>query len=235
MSFPKPTKFLAKLILAVCREDKNAIVLDFFAGSGTTADAVMQLNAADQGQRSYIAVQLAEDVPSNSEAAKAGFGTIAQLARARIKLAGMKIRSESGIEHLDTGFRCLRVDTTNMADVLKAPDETEQLTLERLENSIKPGRSPEDLLFQVLLDWGLELTMDIEVLKADGSDLFVVEDGALIACFDSGVSAEVVRAIAERKPLRAVFRDSSFSSDDARINAEQVFRELSSGTDVKVI
>ena len=122
-----------------------------------------------------------------------------------------------------------------MADVLKAPDETEQLTLERLENSIKPGRSPEDLLFQVLLDWGLELTMDIEVLKADGSDLFVVEDGALIACFDSGVSAEVVRAIAERKPLRAVFRDSSFSSDDARINAEQVFRELSSGTDVKVI
>lgn len=235
MSFPKPTKLLAKLILAVCRNDKDAVVLDFFAGSGTTADALMQLNSADQGQRSYIVVQLAEDVPINSEPAKAGFDTIADLARARIKAAGMKIKRDSSLEPIDTGFRAFRVDTTNMVDVVRSPDNTDQLLLGQLVSSTKPGRSSEDLLFQVLLDWGLELTMKIDVEHVDGHDVFVVENGALIACFDSEVGLEIVRTIADRKPLRAVFCDTSFASDDARINAEQIFREASPATDVKAI
>jgi adenine-specific DNA-methyltransferase len=136
---------------------------------------------------------------------------------------------------LDTGFRSLRIDSTNMADVLRSPDETEQLALEELEGSVKTGRSGEDLLFQVLLDWGLELTMPISIEKVEAHEVFVVEDGALIACFDERVSPVVVHSIAKRQPLRAVFRDSAFASDDARINAEQVFREVSPTTDVKAI
>ena len=136
---------------------------------------------------------------------------------------------------LDVGFRALRIDTTNMTDVLRSPDETDQLALDELESSIKPHRSGEDLLFQVLLDWGLELTMPISVEQIDGREVFVVEEGALIACFDLEVSPQLVRLIAEREPLRAVFRDSAFASDDARINAEQVFREVSPATDVKAI
>jgi adenine-specific DNA-methyltransferase len=122
-----------------------------------------------------------------------------------------------------------------MADVLRTPDDTAQQALSELENSVKPGRSGEDLLFQVLLDWGLELTMPIKVEQLEGREVFVVDDDALIACFDSDVSPELVRAIAKREPLRAVFRDSGFASDDARINAEQIFREISSATDVKAV
>ncbi|MDW5610463.1 type III restriction endonuclease subunit M [Mycolicibacterium sp. D5.8-2] len=122
-----------------------------------------------------------------------------------------------------------------MADVLRTPDETGQQALSELENSVKPGRSAEDLLFQVLLDWGLELTMPVTVEQLQGHEVFIVDDDALIACFESDVSPDLVRAVAQREPLRAVFRDSGFASDDARINAEQIFRELSPATDVKAI
>jgi adenine-specific DNA-methyltransferase len=135
----------------------------------------------------------------------------------------------------DVGYRLLRVDTTNMADVLRSADEADQLSLEQLECSVKPDRSGEDLLFQVLLDWALDLTTPISVELIQGRKVFVVEDGALIACFDSEISSELIRDIAKREPLRAVFLDSGFASDDARINAEQVFRELSPATDVKAI
>jgi adenine-specific DNA-methyltransferase len=231
----KSITLLERIIEWAC--DKNDLVLDFFAGSATTGHAVMNVNANDGGNRRYLLVQLGEAPSSTSAAAKAGYPTIAAVSRHRLRNAGGSIRERTGFAGtgLDIGFRALTVDTTNMADVLRAPDETDQLALEQLESSVKSDRSGEDLLFQVLLDWGLELTMPICVEEVDGHELFVVEDEALIACFDDRVSSDLVHAIAKRAPLRAVFRDFGFVSDDARINAEQVFREVSPATDVKVI
>ncbi|MCW3472283.1 site-specific DNA-methyltransferase [Rhodococcus pyridinivorans] len=233
--FPKPVS-LIKILCEQTTGDED-IVLDFFAGSGSTAHAVMSANAIDEATRRFILVQLGEPVEVGSEAAKAGYGSIAELARERVRRAGQAVVQQAGMDSgaIDLGFRTLKIDTTNMTDVTRTPDETDQLTLAELEGSVKPGRSSEDLLFQVLLDWGLELTMSITVEQINGNEVLVVEDGALIACFDSEVSLNLVRLIAKREPLRAVFRDSGFASDDARINAEQVFRELSPATDVKAI
>jgi len=227
--FPKNTDVLEELIELTT--GPNDVVLDFFAGSGSTGHAVMNLNARVGSNRSFILVQLPEAT------ARDEFPTIAHISRERIRRAGAKISAETGYvaERLDTGFRSLMVDTTNMSDTLRTPDETDQLALEQLEESVKPGRSGEDLLFQVMLDWGLELTMPISLERVEHHNVFVVEDGALIACFDERVSSAVVYSIAKRQPLRAVFRDSSFASDDDRINAEQVFREVSPATDVKAI
>lgn len=233
---PKPTS-LIKHLCFVANVRADDIVMDFFAGSGTTADAVMQLNAEDGEARRFVLVQLAEEYNENSLAHGLGFSTIAETARERVRRAGVGILAKVGLhgEHLDCGFRTLRVDTSNMVDVLQTPDATDQLALDQLEGSVKSDRSGEDLLFQVLLDWGLELTMPISVEQIEGHDIFVVEDGALIACFEESVAPEVVHSVAKRQPLRAVFRDSGFASDDARINAEQVFREVSPATDVKAI
>ena len=234
--FPKPVSLMSFLIMQVA-QDPDAIVLDFFAGSGTTAHALMAINAIDGGTRRFIVVQLPEATDPTSEAAKQGYVSIAELSRERIRRAGRAVVDKAGLapEGADVGFRNLRIDSSNMADVLRTPDDTSQETLSGLEASVKPDRSGEDLLFQVLLDWGLELTMPIRAERVEGRDVFIVEDDALIACFDSQVSAELVRAIAKREPLRAVFRDSGFASDGARINAEQVFREISPATDVKAI
>jgi adenine-specific DNA-methyltransferase len=233
--FAKPPQLITRLLTWV--EDPDAVVLDFFAGSGTTAQAVFEQNAADGGHRRFIMVQLDEELDANSLAAKKGYATIAEVSRERIRRAGKKIIGESGLtaDGLDVGFRALKVDTTNMAGVLLRPDETDQAQLAGLEDSVKPDRSGEDLLFQVLLDWGLELTMPISVEQVEGHEVFVVENDALIACFDTEVSTELVSAIAKRAPLRAVFRDSGFASDDARINAEQILREISPTTDVKAL
>lgn len=211
----------------------DALVLDFFAGSGTTADAVLSMNALDNGNRRFILVQMDEEMDSKAAARRKGFETVSEVAKDRIRRSGRAVRAKNAA--CDVGFRVLRVDTTSLLDVLRAPDETEQASLSGFEDSVKPDRTGEDLLFQVLLDWGLELTMPIAAEEIEGQEVFVVEDDALIACFDPGVSPEAVRAIAKRGPLRAVFRDSSFASDDLRINAEQVFREVSPVTDVKVI
>lgn len=226
-SYPKPVPLMQFLVAAFTSYASSDCVMDLFAGSGTTAEAVMRLNLDDGGARPFILVQYPELVGDSSGA------TIADLCRSRISSIGMELAAESGSQ-LEVGFRALRIDSSNMADVWRSPDETEQLALDALEGSVKSDRSGEDLLFQVLLDWGLELTMPIAVEQIDGYKVFTVEDNALIACFDAGVSPELVRAIAKREPLRAVFRDSGFS-DDARINAEQVFRELSPATDVKAI
>jgi adenine-specific DNA-methyltransferase len=235
MDFPKSPQLMLRIIEIAA--GPGSIVLDCFAGSSSMAHAVMLANATDGGSRTFIMVQLDELPDPKSTAAKSGYKTIAALSRERIRRAGGQVVKEAGlsVEGLDVGFRALKVDTTNMADVLRMPDETEQHALSVLEDSVKAGRTAEDLLFQVLLDWGLELTMPVTVEKCDGKEFLVVEDGALIACFDPELSPELVRAIAERAPLRAVFRDSGFTSDDARINAEQIFRELSASTDVKVI
>lgn len=237
--FPKPVDLIKYFLSFVVNgdTDKNFILLDFFAGSGSSAQAIIKLNAEDGGSRRFITVQLPEACPPKSEAALAGYSTIAELSRERIRRAGEKVANDRGLlgANLDTGFRTLRIDTTNMTDVMRSPDETDQLALSELEGSVKLDRSGEDLLFQVLLDWGLELTMPIAVEEIEGHQVFVIEDSALIACFDAEVSPELVRTIAKREPLRAVFRDAGFASDDARINAEQIFREMSPATEVKAI
>ncbi|MDZ7931345.1 MAG: site-specific DNA-methyltransferase [Rhodococcus sp. (in: high G+C Gram-positive bacteria)] len=233
--YPKPVALIQLLCAVVTSSD--SIILDFFAGSGTTAQAVMEQNAADGGSRRFIMVQLNEVVDPNSAPAKAGFATIADLSKERIRRAGAKIAAGAGgaASPIDVGFRALKVDSTNLSDVLRTPEALGQSMIGLFTDSIKPDRSGEDLLFQVLLDWGLELTMPIALEQVDGHDIFVVEDGALVACFDKAVSHELVRTIAKREPLRAVFRDSGFASDDDRINAEQIFHELSPATNVKAI
>lgn len=232
---PKPVPFLIDVLRVLTGSE--SLVMDFFAGSGTLAQAVMELNSADGGRRQFIMVQLDEVPAEGSEAANAGFVSLADVSRERLRRAGRSTISKAGLTSMkpDVGFRALRVDTSNFSDVLRSPDKTEQLALHELEASVKPDRSADDLLFQVLLGWGLELTMPISIEQIEQHDVFVVEDGALIACFDEHVSPAVVHSIAKRQPLRAVFRDSGFASDAARINAEQVFREVSPTTEVKAI
>lgn len=227
----KPLRLVQNLI-RWANNAPDTVIMDFFAGSGTTGHAVMDMNARDGGQRKFILVQLDEEMNSNATARGQGFQTVSEVAMDRLRRVGDALASES---QGPPGFRLLRVDTTNRLDVFRTPDGTEQQALAGLEGSIKPKRSSEDLLFQVLLEWGLELTMAISVESIAGSEVFILEEGALIACFGNEVSPELVRAIAKREPLRAVFRDTGFTSDAARINAEQIFREVSPATDVKAI
>ncbi len=233
--YPKPMSLVARLLRYATTGVKDAVVLDFFAGSATTAHAVMELNLSDSGSRSFILVQMPEETEASSVAAKAGWPTIPAVARERIRLAGKALGADLMGSDVDLGFRSLRVSSSNKNDVLRTADATEQLGLDALELSIKPGRSGEDLLFQVLLDWGLELSLPIVRESVDGREVFSVDDGALIACFAESVTPEVVRVIAERGPLRAGFRDDAFESDAARINAEQLFREVSPATEVRTI
>lgn len=229
--YPKDTRVLRRWIGLATGADREAIVLDFFAGSGSTGHAVLDLNAADGGNRSYILVQLDEAVDHPD------YNSIASIARERLRRAGAQAKQAAGLlgADIDVGFRSLHVATTNMADALVPSDDAVQAALYDSVDSLKPDRTGEDLLFQVLLDWGLELTMAISVEQIDGRTVFVVEDDVLIACFDSSIEVEVVREIAVREPLRAVFRDSAFATDADRINAEQIFAEVSPSTDVKVI
>lgn len=228
---PKPVELLDRMINMFTFSDKNAIVLDFFAGSATTGHAVMAANAKDGGDRRYILVQLDEKPNAKSEAAAAGYTSIAAVARERLRRAAQA----DGAGAADLGFRALTVDSTNLASVLATPDATGQGELLGLVDSIKPDRSGDDLLFQVLLDWGLDLAAPIARKEVVGREAFSVDDDALIACFATEVSESVVRAIADRHPLRAVFLDAGFASDAARINAEQIFREVSPETEVRAI
>lgn len=235
MSFPKPVALMRELLLLGV--PTGGIVLDFFAGSSSMAQAVMKLNQEDGLERPFMMVQLDEALDPGGEAARAGFTNIAELSRERVRRAADAVVGDAGVDShdMDRGFRVLRVDTTNMYDVLRTPEETEQHELVGLEGSVKAGRSGEDLLFQVLLDWGLDLALPISNKEVEGREVFVVDEGALVACFDDDVTSELVRALAKQGPLRAVFRDSGFASDDARINAEQIFKELSPATDVKAV
>ena len=229
--YTKDVGILAKWINAVTQGDREAVVLDFFAGSGSTGHAVMDLNAADGGQRRYILVQLDEAVNHPR------YDTIASIARERLRRAGAQARQEAGPlgADLDVGFRSLHVATTNMADTFETPEDLEQLALSDAVGSVKPDRTDEDLLFQVLLDWGLDLAEPIGVEEVAGRRVLSVADGALVACFSAEVTNAVVEEIAGRYPLRAVFLNSGFVSDAARINAEQIFREKSPETEVRTI
>lgn len=234
---PKPTRLIKRaLILATNPRD---LVLDFFAGSSTTAHAVMQLNAEDGGKRQFIMVQLPEPCDEKSEAFKAGYKNIAEISKERIRRAGKKIKEEQGLtaQDLDIGFRVLKVDTSNMADVYYTPDAIKQDLVSGMMDNIKPDRKPEDLLFQVLLDWGVDLTLPISKKVIQGKTVFFVNQPPydLVACFDAGVTEALIKELAGHKPLRVVFRDSSFASDSVKINAEQIFKQLSPGTEVRSI
>ncbi|GMM62432.1 site-specific DNA-methyltransferase [Novosphingobium pituita] len=233
---PKPTALIKRIAQLFYNED-NYIALDFFAGSGTTAAALMQLNAEDGGSRKAIVVQIPEPCGEGSDALKAGYKTIADIAKERIRRAGKKIIEGKCHEgwNRDVGFRVLKVDTSNMQDVYYRPDQIGQKDLLHAVDNIKPGRSAEDLLFQVLVDWGVDLTLPIRHETVRGKTVFFVDKNALIACFESGVTEELVKELAGREPLRVVFRDNGFVSDAVKINVDQIFRQLSPGTDVKAI
>lgn len=265
-SFPKPSSLIK--FLASIHTKMDDIVLDFFSGSATTAHAVMQLNAEDGGHRKFIMVQLPEACDEKSEAYKAGYKTICDIGKERIRRAGQKIvevnahllnavragalqKGEPYAEFttsetarkaqqeiaatLDTGFRVFKLDDSNMRDVYFAPDDYTQDMLSMMESNIKPDRTALDLLFGCLLEWGLPLSMPYRSETIDGCTVHTYNDGDLIACFDEQIPATVVEAIARRQPLRAVFRDSSFSSSPEKINLTEIFKLLAPDTRVKVI
>lgn len=243
-SFPKPVSLVKILVEQATKDDD--IVLDFFAGSGTTAHAVMEQNASDGGNRQFVLVQIPETLePSNREQKTAAdfcdqLGkprNIAELTKERIRRAGTKVTENSGNSgwNKDVGFRVLKIDTSNMQDVYYRPDEVDQKDLLHAVDNIKPDRTAEDLLFQVLVDWGVDLTLPIRRETVQGKTVFFVDENALVACFDTGVTEELVKELAGREPLRVVFRDNGFVSDAVKINVEQIFRQLSPGTDVKSI
>ncbi|HQE48837.1 MAG TPA: site-specific DNA-methyltransferase [Fervidobacterium sp.] len=217
--------------------DKDSIVLDFFSGSATTAHAVMQLNAEDGGKRKFIMVQLPEVCAEGTEAAKAGYKNICEIGKERIRRAGDRIKEETGLtaQGLDIGFRVLKLADTNMNEVYYAAGDYTQDMLSMMESNIKPDRNDMDLLFGCLLDWGLPLSMPHTHEKIDGFTVHTYNGGDLIACFEENISEKVVREIASRKPLRAVFRDSSFTSSPEKINVFEIFKLLAPNTTVKVI
>ena len=223
--YAKPTT-LIKYLMQVAKIDKGDIVLDFFSGSATTAHAVMQLNAEDGGHRKFIMVQLPEKCDEASEAYKAGYKNICEIGKERIRRAGDKIKSESPMttQDLDTGFRGLKLDDTNMKDVYYAPDDYDQGMLAGLESNIKDDRTDLDLLFGCLIDWGLPLSLPYKSEQIDGCTVHTYNDGDLIACFDANIPESVVKEIAKRKPLRAVFRDSGFASSPEKINVFEIFK-----------
>lgn len=234
-TFPKPTRLLAEAIRI--GSSRGDIVLDFFGGSGSTAHALFKLCAETGDDRKFIVVQLPEAVSEKTEAASSGYKTIADISKERIRRAGHKILE--GECHLDwnkdVGFRVLKIDSSNMADVFYAPDETTQAGLLDFVDNIKPDRTPEDLLFQVLLDWGVDLTLPIRRKTLHGKTVFFVADNALAACFDSGITDELIKDLAARQPMRVVFRDTAFKDDAAKINSGQIFKSLSPTTDIKAI
>lgn len=251
-SFPKPT-VLIKYLISTSTEEGD-FILDFFSGSATTAHAVMQLNAEDGGRRKFIMVQLPEKCDEASEAYKAGYKNICEIGKERIRRAGEKIRIDLGgdaainlfvatdnpdledklckefdkkmekVENLDTGFRVLKLDDTNMKDVYYAPDDYDQGMLAGLESNIKDDRTDLDLLFGCLIDWGLPLSLPYKSEKIDGCTVHTYNDGDLIACFDANIPESVVKEIAQRRPLRAVFRDSGFASSPEKINVFEIFK-----------
>lgn len=215
--------------------DDDSIIFDFFSGSATTAHAVMQLNAEDGGHRKFIMVQLPEKCDEASEAYKVGYKTICEIGKERIRRAGDKIKAEHPDAQLDTGFRVFRVDESNMEDVYYHPEELTQTMLGGMVSNIKSDRSDLDLLYACLLDWDVEINLPHSAETLDGCTIHNVDDGALVACFDENVPDTVIRRMADLHPLRAVFRDSSFASDDSKINVTEIFKNLSPDTNVKVI
>lgn len=230
---PKPVQLMKRILEHATTSD--SIILDFFAGSGSMAHAVLEKNAEDGGTRRFIMVQIDEKTPGDSTANKVGFNTIAEVSKERIRRASKKVGEEGA--KVDIGFRVLKIDTSNMADVYYAPDALDKAKFDLFVDNIKPDRTPEDLLFQVMLDWGVDLALPITKQSIQGKDVFFVDGNALAACFDaSGSIDEVfVKELAKHQPLRVVFRDAGYKNSAVKINVEQIFKLLSPATEVKCI
>ncbi|MBY5006556.1 site-specific DNA-methyltransferase [Streptococcus suis] len=234
-TYPKPVPLMKQIVQLY--SEKDGLVLDFFAGSATTSDAVMQLNAEDGGNRKYILCTLDEQVADKSAAKEAGYETIDQISRERIRRAAKKIQEEhpETVGKQDFGFRAYKLDTSNFKDVSQTPDSFSQESLFDSVSNIKDGRTDLDLLFQIMLTWGMELSLPITKTQIDGTDIYNVADSALIACFADEISESTLRQIAKEEPLRAVFKDESFANSAAKINLGQIFKEEAPNTKVKVV
>lgn len=223
---PKPVELLK--YFAIIASKSGDIILDFFSGSSATAHAVMQLNAEDCGNRKYIMVQLPEETPEDSEARKAGYDTIPEIAKERIRRAGKKIKEESPLttQKLDTGFRVFRLADSNFEEVKKAPAEYDQSQLDLFLNNVKSDRTDLDLLFGAMLSWGVQLSLPMTSEEVDGKMIYSVNDGDLVACFADDITENIVKAMADKQPLRVLFRDSCFARDDAKINVFETLKQL---------
>ena len=226
MSFPKSSEYIKSIIQIATLKD--SLILDFFSGSSTTAHAVMQLNAEDGGNRKYIMVQLPEETPEDSEARKAGYITIPEIAKERIRRAGKKIKGESPLttQNLDTGFRVFRLADSNFEEVKKAPMEYDQSQLDLFLNNVKSDRTDLDLLFGAMLSWGVQLSLPMTSEEVDGKMVYSVNDGDLVACFSEDITENIVKVMADKQPLRVLFRDSCFARDDAKINVFETLKQL---------
>jgi adenine-specific DNA-methyltransferase len=232
---PKPVPFITDL--QHIGTDENAIVLDFFSGSATTAHSVFEMNATINpipGKRKFILVQLPEAINENSEAYKAGFENICEIGKERIRRAAIKIKKETGAK-IDYGFRVYRLSDSNMQDVYYRPQDYKQDQLDLFTDNVKPDRTPDDLLAQVMIDWGLPLSLKIEKVSVAGKQVFKVAENSLFACFDVKIDEAFAREIATQQPLRIVFRDSGFKDDTAKTNVKQLLKQLSPETEMKVI
>lgn len=225
--FPKSLNTVYDAIYAVVGNDKNAIILDFFSGSSTTAHAVMQLNASDGGNRKFIMVQFPEK-------GNTYYKTICDVAQARIKAAGIKLKEEIDM-NIDTGFRVYKVDSSNMKDIFYKPSDLGQENLFDLMSNIKEDRTSVDLLTQVILDLGLTLDLKMEEKKLINNNVYYVADNALVACFDDNVDIDIVDEICKCKPLKVVFKDASFKTDKDKINLEERIKKLSADTEISIL
>jgi len=230
--YPKPVELIKRCIQLYT--DENSIVLDFFSGSGTTAQSLMQLNAEENTCRKYIQVQIAEQTDPKSNAFKDGYETISRLAIQRIKKSADKIKADTNAE-IDYGFRVYCLDESNMQDVYYKPQDYDQSNLDLFADNVKSDRTADDLLVQVMLDWGLPLSLKIEQIDVSGKKVFKVAENSLYACFDSGIDEDFAKTIASDKPLRIVFKDSAFKDDTAKTNVKQLLKQLSPETEMKVI
>lgn len=232
--FSKPTHLVKDL--TILADAKDAIIIDFFSGSATTAHAVMQLNAEDGGNRKFIMVQLPEETAEDSEAYKAGYKNICEIGKERIRRAGKKIKADSPLttQDLDIGFRVLKCDESNYKPVVFAPKDYTQESLDMFLDNIKEERTGLDLLFDCMMRWGLELSLPYETQKVDGCTIYNVDEGSLVACFDGVVTSAVIDAIAETHPLRVVFRDSSFTEAAQKMNLFELFKQKCGWTDQEV-
>ena len=230
---PKPIRLLKKMMNVIVED--NDIILDFFSGSATTAHAVMQLNAEDGGHRKFIMVQIPEETEEKSEAYKAGYKNICEIGKERIRRAAKKIAEENPDAKFDGGFRVLKCDTSNMKDVYYSPSDFDMNLLDMMADNIKEDRTPEDLLFQVMLDLGITLSRKIEETVIAGKKVFDIADGFLMACFDKDINDETIKAIAQKQPYYFVMRDSSLANDNVATNFEQIFATYSPDTVRKVL
>jgi adenine-specific DNA-methyltransferase len=232
LDYPKPKKLIAKLIASVRAE--SGIVMDFFSGAATTANSIFDLNSTVHSNLTFIMVQLPEPCDEISEAFKAGYKTICDIGKERIRRAAKKIKEETGAD-IDYGFRVYRLDESNMRDVYYKPQDYSQDNLDLFADNVKPDRTADDLLSQIMLDWGLPLSLKIEQVKISGKQVFKVAGDSLFACFDTDIDEAFAKEIAKEKPLRIVFRDSGFKNDTAKTNVKQLLKQLSPETEMKVI